>query len=100
MRALQRCAVGGIMSNSLVSLSTDLAAIVERFSSQVVAVHARRHFPSSGVFWGSGTIVTADHTVQRDEDIQVTLPDGTSRAAQLVGRDSGSDVAVLRVDLP
>lgn len=89
------------MESSLVNLSSHLAEIVERFSSHVVAVHARRHFPSSGVIWGADAIVTADHTIQRDEEIEVTLPDGKSRSAQLAGRDPGTDLALLRVeDLP
>jgi S1-C subfamily serine protease len=89
---------GGIMESSLVNLSSQLAEIVERFSSHVVAVHARRHFPSSGVIWGAGTIVTADHTIQRDEEIEVTLPDGTTQSAQVAGRDPGTDLALLRVE--
>ncbi|HET9887421.1 MAG TPA: trypsin-like peptidase domain-containing protein [bacterium] len=86
------------MENTLTHLSSQLVEIVERFSSHVVAVHARRHFPSSGVIWGSGMVVTADHTVQRDEEIQVTLSDGKSRAAQLAGRDPGTDLALLKVE--
>ena len=86
------------MESSLVSLSNHLAEIVERFSSQVVAVHARRHYPSSGVMWGPGTVVTADHTIQHEEDIQVTLPDGETRTAELAGRDHGTDLALLRVN--
>jgi S1-C subfamily serine protease len=86
------------MESSLVNLSNSLAEIVERSSSRVVAVHARRHYPSSGVIWGAGTIVTADHTIQREEDIRVTLADGESRDAKLAGRDSGTDLALLRVE--
>ena len=89
------------MESSLVNLSSHLAEIVERFSAHVVAVHARRNFPSSGVIWGPGAIVTADHTIQRDEEIEITLPDGKTRSAQLAGRDPGTDLALLRVeDLP
>ena len=86
------------MESSLVSLSNDLVQIVQQFSSQVVAVHARRHFPSSGVRWRSDVVVTADHTIQHEEDIQVTLPDGKTSNAQLIGRDPGTDLAVLRVE--
>jgi S1-C subfamily serine protease len=48
-------------------------------------------------------IVTADHTLERDEGITVTLPDGRRLAASVTGRDPGTDLAVLRVegmDLP
>jgi S1-C subfamily serine protease len=86
------------METSLVSLSNNLAEIVQRVSPQIVAVHAGRHFPSSGVLWGKDSIVTAAHTIQREEDIQVSLPDGMMKAARLVGHDAGTDLAVLKVE--
>jgi S1-C subfamily serine protease len=42
--------------------------------------------------------VTAEHTVRREEDITVTLPDGHSAPASLVGSDQGTDLAVLKVE--
>ncbi len=86
------------MESSLVSISNEVAGLVERFQSQVVAVHARPHYPSSGILWRPGIIVTADHTVRREENIQLTLPGGDRTEAEMVGRDSGSDVAVLRAE--
>ena len=85
------------MENPLVSLSNELVKLVQQFQPHVVAVHARAHYASSGVHWRTGVIVTADHTVRRDEDIQVTLPDGKQAEASLLGRDSGTDIAALKV---
>jgi len=39
------------MSNELAAFSNELAAIVKRTAPNVVAVHARPRFPSSGVLW-------------------------------------------------
>ena len=86
------------MQSTLASLSSELAKLVEEFQPYIVAVHARGHYPSSGVHWRSGIIVTADHTVRRDEDIQVTLPDGKRADAVLAGRDPGTDLAALKVE--
>ncbi|MGO8792436.1 MAG: S1C family serine protease [Terriglobia bacterium] len=86
------------MQSSLVSLSNELAKMVEEFQPHVVAVHARAHYPSSGVHWRPGIVVTADHTVGQDEDIQVTLPGGKRADATLAGRDPGTDIAVLKVE--
>jgi S1-C subfamily serine protease len=86
------------MSSVLQSLSDDLAAAVTSASRSVVAIHARRRIPSSGVLWRPGVVVTAHHTVQREDGIQVTLPDGSRAAATLAGRDPTTDLAVLRVD--
>ncbi len=86
------------MQSSMASLSNELAKLVEEFQSRVVAVHARSHYPSSGVHWRPGIVVTAEHTVRRDEDIQVTLPDGRRVEAALAGRDAGTDIAALKVE--
>ena len=62
-----------------------------------MAVHARPRFSSSGVIWRPGVIVTAEHTIRREEEITVTLPDGTDRPATLAGADAGTDIAVLKL---
>jgi S1-C subfamily serine protease len=82
---------------SIHALSDQLADIVAQAGAWVVAVSARQRFSSSGIHWQRGVIVTANHTVKRDEDLAATLPDGRSAPLQLVGRDPGSDLAVLRL---
>jgi serine protease DegQ len=85
-------------ASSLLNLSNGLADAVERASGAVVAVNARQRIPSSGIVWREGVIVTAAHSVKREEEISVTLPDGRSVAAAVAGRDSGTDLAVLKVE--
>jgi serine protease DegQ len=82
---------------ALLSLSNDLAGAVEHAAPAIVAVHARRRLPSTGIHWRPGIIVTADHTVSMEDDITVTASDGRSLPATLAGRDPGTDLAVLRV---
>jgi S1-C subfamily serine protease len=84
------------LANSLLSFSDELASMVERTAQSVVAVHARRRFDSSGVHWSPGIIVTASHTIRRDDEIRVTSASGATLDAELVGRDPGTDLAVLR----
>src|SRR4051812_50175498 len=86
----------GTMANELFTLSQELAGAVAQAGRHVVAVHARPRFSSSGVFWRPGVIVTAEHTIRREEEITVTLPDGTNTRASLAGSASGTDIAVLR----
>ena len=86
------------MANELAALSQELAAVVEGAAGRVVAVHARPRFSSSGVFWRPGIIVTAEHAVKHEDDLRVTLPDGTDSTATLAGSDGGTDIAVLRVE--
>lgn len=90
-------------TSAMLALSNDLAAAVERAGSAVVAVNGRQRIPSSGVYWRSGVVVTADHAVRRDDEITVTLPDSRTVPATLAGRDSSTDLAVLKlpgVELP
>lgn len=81
----------------LAALSDALAGVVERASRAVVTVDGRRGPPASGTLWPGGVVVTADHVLERDESIGVTLPDERRVAATVAGRDPGSDVAVLRL---
>ena len=81
------------MANELAALSQELAAAVQKVSPFVVAVDARPRFASSGVLWRPGIVVTAEHTVRREEEITVTLPDGSNVPATLAGADPGTDLA-------
>jgi len=85
------------MVSMLQTLSDNLATAAERVGRRVVAIRARRRIPSSGILWRDGVVVTAQHTIQREEDIVITLPDGTDVPATLVGRDPGTDLAALRL---
>src|SRR5215468_5883423 len=86
------------MTVELIELSNTLAEITERVAQSVVAVHTEARGSSSGVVWQSGLIVTAEHALRRDEEIQVTLPDGRVAPATLAGRDPRTDLAVLKCE--
>ena len=82
--------------DGLLALSDQLATAVQQVGQAVFAVHGRPRVPSTGIHWRSGLIVTANHTVQTDDDITVTSPDGRSVPATVIGRDSTVDIAVLK----
>ena len=88
-------------SGGLAQLSDNLAAAVERAARSIVTVSARPRQPASGIIWrvgqGEAIVLTADHVIERDEDITVVLPNGTEVKAQLVGRDPSTDLAALRL---
>jgi serine protease Do len=87
--------VSGI-TTTLQSLSDDLGHTLERVSTSVVAIDARRYLSSSGVYWQDGVIVTAAHTIKQTEGISVLLPSGQRIPASLTGMDPTTDLAVLR----
>jgi S1-C subfamily serine protease len=88
------------MGASLVDLSGELAAVVESAVASVVRVEGRRRSASSGVAWSpDGVIVSSHHAVDGEEDVPVGLHDGRTVSARVVGRDPGSDLAVLRAEV-
>lgn len=87
------------MTDALQNLSNALAQTVAAASPSIVRVEGRRRLAASGIVWSAdGLIVTAHHTVQKEEGLQVGLPDGQTVAATLVGRDPTTDLAVLRAE--
>src|ERR1700686_3743470 len=84
------------MSQDLIELSNTLAQVTSRAATSVVAVHTETRGSSSGVVWRSGVIVTSEHALRRDEEIQVTLPNGRVVPATLAGREPSTDIAVLK----
>ncbi|HEY0282344.1 MAG TPA: DegQ family serine endoprotease [Rhizomicrobium sp.] len=61
---------------------------------------APRHVTSLGtgfIIDQSGLIVTNNHVVENAEQIAVTLNDGTTLPAKLIGRDEKTDLALLKV---
>jgi S1-C subfamily serine protease len=83
---------------TLAELSTQLSSAVENVARSIVSIHARRRIPSSGVIWRNGIIVSASHTVRRDDEVPVTLPNGEATTARVAGRDPATDLIALRVE--
>jgi len=52
---------------------------------------------SGFVIDSSGIVVTNNHVIDGADEITVTLQDGTSMKAKLIGRDDRTDIAVLQV---
>lgn len=79
------------------AFSNGLADAVEKSAVSIVTVNGRRRQTASGIVWQADLVVTAEHVLQRDDNLSIVTADGTEHAAELVGRDAGNDVAVLRI---
>jgi S1-C subfamily serine protease len=87
------------MSATLASLSAELSGVVATLGPSVVRVEGRRRAASSGVVWSEdGVVVASHHAVDFDENVPMGLADGRGATAKVVGRDPGTDLAVLRVE--
>jgi S1-C subfamily serine protease len=86
------------MSAEWMAISNAFAEATEKAGAHTVAVHTEARGSSSGVIWRPGLIVTAEHALRRDEEIQVTLANGKVASAKLQGRDPSTDIALLKCE--
>jgi S1-C subfamily serine protease len=81
---------------SIRELSDSITGLIAAASKSVVEVRGRRR-PSTGIVWAPDRVVTASHTVQREDGIVVVSPNGDERSAGIVGRDPATDLVLLKV---
>jgi S1-C subfamily serine protease len=82
----------------LVELSDALADAAEIAGKSTVLVNARRRMPASGIVFAPDLVLTAEHAIEKNEDITVVSGDGTEIPAKIAGRDAGTDLAVLKLE--
>lgn len=78
-------------------LSNQMADAVERIGPALVLVNGRQRQPASGLVYGQDLVLTADHVLEREDDLTIQTHDKRTLPAQFVGRDLATDLAVLRV---
>jgi S1-C subfamily serine protease len=85
--------------------SKTISAVVNRVAPSVVNIRIKtkkgRGAGGSGfVIARDGFILTNSHVVQAATELEVTLHDGRTYAARIVGSDPETDLAVIRIDAP
>ncbi|WP_287157969.1 trypsin-like peptidase domain-containing protein [Chloroflexus sp.] len=94
-------------------LEAQIAAVYREAGVSVVNITSRsisydfffnpvpRQGSGSGFFYDDqGHIVTNYHVIADADELQVTLADGQTVSARIVGSDPSNDLAVIKVDLP
>lgn len=76
--------------------SRAVTRVVETVGPAVVKIQSDRSSGSGVIFTPDGLVLTNSHVVARAERLTAMLPDGRSLRADVVGRDAGTDLAVLR----
>jgi S1-C subfamily serine protease len=83
-------------TSTLTTFSDQLAAVVDRVAPAVVQVRGH-HRPVSGIVYAPDVVLTSIRALGREDGVTVTTGDGRSAAAELVGWDPATGLAVLRV---
>jgi S1-C subfamily serine protease len=98
-------ALGQTVSETTVRVYQDNRPSVVTVVSQAVAPGFRSEPQPNGTGSGfiidsQGHILTNNHVIAQAERLEVTLSDGSTYPARLVGRDSRFDLAVIQADIP
>jgi len=78
--------------------SSAVVGTIDRVAPAVVRVERKRGGGSGVIFTPDGFVLTNNHVVEGATDVRVTLADGRSMAAQPVGADPDTDLAVVWID--
>ena len=86
------------MATDLNDISAGISQAVKRASGYTVGVDGRGGYPSSGVVYAANLVLSADHSVEREGDIQILMAGGSKPSAKVVGRDYLSDLVLLELE--
>lgn len=105
---------GGTATSTAASSADGLVGVINAITPSVVEITTEQMVTTSYGFWGGqqivsgagsgviytsdGYIITNNHVVEGAEQITVKLNDGNTYNATLVGADSQSDIAVIKID--
>jgi S1-C subfamily serine protease len=82
----------------LIQFSAAVAERVVAARALVAGISVRGHPLRSGTLWRKDVVVASEQALSERGEVEVTLPDRGTLAARVVGRDAGTNVAVLRLE--
>jgi S1-C subfamily serine protease len=88
------------MTDHLVQFSDALAARVESTKPAAVAIRLAHERFVTGIVWQSDVVVASEQSLPRREEFEVVMTGGTVTTAKVAGRDSSTNIAVLRPKAP
>lgn len=88
------------MTDQLVQFSDALAARVESTKPTAVAIRLAHERFVTGIVWQSDVVVASEQSLPQREEFEVVMTGGTVTTAKVAGRDSSTNIAVLRPQAP
>ena len=86
------------MLDPLLTFSDALVSRVAGSGAGLVCIHPGGNAQRTATLWRPGVLVTSEQGLPPDAAVPAVLPGGSHGQAHLAGRDSGTNVAVLRLD--
>jgi S1-C subfamily serine protease len=80
--------------------SRAVVGAVERVAPSVVKIDVEGGSGSGVIYTPDGFVLTNSHVIGRGRGIRVTMLDGRTRTAEVIGRDPRNDLAIVRIDAP
>ena len=87
------------MLDPLLTFSDALVSRVAGSGAGLVCVHPGSGAQRTATLWRPGVLVTSGQGLPPDTAVPAVLPDGSHAQAHLTGRDPGTNVAVLRLEI-
>jgi S1-C subfamily serine protease len=88
------------MTDQLVQFSDALAARVESTKPTAVAIRLAHERFVTGIVWQSDVVVASEQSLPRREEFEIVMTGGTVTTVKVAGRDSSTNIAVLRPQAP
>jgi len=88
------------MTDQLVQFSDALAARVESAKPTAVAIQLAHERFVTGIVWQSDVVVASEQSLPRREEFEIVMTGGTVTTVKVAGRDSSTNIAVLRPQTP
>jgi len=87
-------------SKLLTQFSEALAECVEATKPHVVAIRLAHDRHITGIVWQPSIVVTSEQSLPKRDEYEVVAAGGMTATAKVIGRDSASNIAVLRIPEP
>jgi S1-C subfamily serine protease len=88
------------MTDQLEQFSDALAARVESTKPTAVAIRLAHERFVTGIVWQSDVVVASEQSLPRREEFEIVMTGGTVTTVKVAGRDSSTNIAVLRPQAP